>query len=73
MPQRWCEEGLYRKKVLLKLSSDVKFSQSLNAVKMIAMAPHPWYVQSLLAPYITYGVGYCFIHSKGNARSLTLG
>ena len=42
-------------------------------MKMIAVAPHRWYVQPSLATYITYGVGYCFIRSKGNARSLTLG
>ncbi len=27
-------------KVLLKLSSNIKFSQSLNGTKMIAVAPH---------------------------------
>ena len=32
---------------------------------MIAIAPHPWFVQPLLASYITFGVGYCFIYSKG--------
>ena len=36
---------------------------------MIAIAPHRWYVQPLLALYITFGVGYCFIHSKGNAKA----
>ena len=36
--QRLC--SILSKKVLLKLSSKIKFSQSLNAVKMIAMAPH---------------------------------
>ena len=38
-------------------------------MKMIAVAPHHWYVQPLVAPYITFGVGYCFIHSKGNAKT----
>ena len=40
---------------------------------MIAIAPHRWYVQPQLATYITYGVGYCFIRTIGNARSLILG
>ena len=41
-----------------------------KAVKMIAVAPHHWYVRPLLAFHISFGVGYCFIHSLGNARSL---
>ena len=36
---------------------------------MIAMASHRWYVQPQLATYITFGVGYCFIHVKGNAKT----
>ena len=48
----------------------MKFSQNFYAVKMIAVAPHRWFVRSVVALYITFGVGYCFIHSKGNARSL---
>ena len=28
---------------------------------MMAVAPHHWFVQPLLALYITFGVGYCFI------------
>ena len=39
LPQRWCGMTL-SKKVLLKLSSNIKFSQSLNGTKMIAVAPH---------------------------------
>ena len=42
---------------------------NLNAVKIIAMAPHHWFVQPILGSYISSGVGYCFIHSKGNARA----
>ena len=42
-------------------------------MKMMAVAPHHWFVQSLVASYITFGVGYCFIHTVGNARSLILG
>jgi hypothetical protein len=59
-----CKSEEHNEKVLLKLSSNIKFSQSLKAVKMIAVAPHHWFVQPYLAPYITFGVGYCFIHSK---------
>ena len=33
------------------------------------MAPHHWFVQPILGLYISSGVGYCFIHSKGNARA----
>ena len=40
-------------------------SQLWNDTKMIAVAPHRWYVQPQLATYITFGVGYCFIYSKG--------
>ena len=37
---------------------------------MIAVAPHHWYVQPLLAFDITFGVGcYCFIYAKGNAKT----
>ena len=36
---------------------------------MMTVAPHHWYVQPLLATYISIGVGYCFIHSKGNAKT----
>ena len=57
------------KKVLLKLSSMFKLRNFDNGMKMIAMASHLWYVQPLLAPYITFGVGYCFIHSKGSAKT----
>ena len=42
-------------------------------MKMVAVAPHRWYVQPLLAFHISFGVGYCFIHTVGNARSLILG
>ena len=63
----------FNEKVLLKLSSNIKFSQSLNGTKMIAVAPHLWFVQPLLASYITFGVGYCLICSIGNARSQILG
>ena len=38
-------------------------------MKMMAVAPHRWFVQPLVASYITFGVGYCFIHSKGNAKT----
>ena len=33
------------------------------------MAPHHWFVQPLVGLYISFGVGCCFIHSKGNARA----
>ena len=35
----------------------------------MAVAPHHWYVQPLLAFDISFGVGYCFIHSSGNAKT----
>ena len=44
-----------------------------NSMKIVTIAPHHWYVQPSLASYITFGVGYCFIHAVGNARSLILG
>ena len=56
-------------KVLLKLSSIFKLRNFDFSMKMIAIAPHRWYVQPLLATYITFGVGYCFIHAKGNAKA----
>ena len=34
------------------------------AVKMIAMAPHHWSVQPVVASYISFGVGYCFIQQQ---------
>jgi hypothetical protein len=39
-------------------------------MKMIAIAPHHWYVQPLLASYIFFGVGYCFIHAKAMREAL---
>ena len=39
---------------------------------MMAVAPYHWYVQPLLAFDISIGVGYCFIHTVSNARSLIL-
>ena len=59
------------KKVLLKLSSMFKLRNFDLGMKMIAIAPHRWYVQPLLAICITFGVGYCFIHSKGSAKTWT--
>ena len=56
-------------KVLLKLSSMFKLRNFDLGMKMIAIAPHPWYVRPQLATYITFGVGYCFIHSKGSAKT----
>ena len=56
-------------KVLLKLSSTFKLRNFDNGTKMIAIAPHPWYVRPQLATYITFGVGYCFIRSKGSAKT----
>ncbi len=35
---------------------------------MIAVAPHHWFVQPDLAPYITFGVGYCFIPFQRQMR-----
>jgi hypothetical protein len=55
--------------VLLKLSSTLKLRNFDIGMKMIAVAPHHRFVQPLLASYISFGVGYCFIHSKGNAKT----
>ena len=62
-------EGHFDKKVLLTLSSALKLRNFDIGMKMIAMAPHHWFVQSSLGFYISFGVGYCFIHSKGNAKT----
>ena len=59
----------YFNKVLLKLSSTLKLRNFENGMKMMAVAPHHWYVQPILAFHISIGVGYCFIHSKGNAKT----
>jgi hypothetical protein len=59
--------------VLLKLSSKVKLRNFDIEMKIVAVAPHRWFVQPVVALYITFGVGYCFIHTVGNARSLILG
>ena len=58
----------FDKKVLLKLSSKVKLRNFDIGMKMIAMAPHHWYVQPF-GFYISFGVGYCLINSKGNAKT----
>ena len=63
----------FLRKVLLKLSSTLKLRNFDIGMKMIAVAPHLRFVQPMLASYISFGVGYCFIRVKGNARSLTKG
>ena len=63
------KEGLFSKKVLLKLSSKVKLRNFDIGMKIVAVAPHRWFVQPVVALYITFGVCYCFIHSKGNAKT----
>lgn len=57
-------EGHFDKKVLLKLSSLMKFSQNFLAVKMVAIASHLWFVQPVVGSYISIGVGYCFIQQQ---------
>ena len=68
LPQRWCGMTL-TKKVLLKLSSLMKFSQNFSAVKVIAVAPH----HGLYSHYwlLTYPLVWAIAlsNSKGNARS----
>ena len=40
----------------------------------MAMAPHRWYVQPILALYITFGVGcYCFIRTKAMREAREMG
>ena len=43
--------------MLLRLSSKVKLRNFDIGMKMIAVALHRWFVQPLLAFYISYGVG----------------
>ena len=62
-------KDFFSKKVLLKLSSKVKLRNFDIGMKIVAIAPHRWFVQPVVALYITFGVGYCFIHSKGNAKT----
>jgi len=64
--------------VLLKLSSNIKFSQNLHSVKILTVTPHHLIYICLiqivkLFDIVKIGVGYCFIHGIGNARSLILG
>ena len=46
----------------------MKFSQNFFAVKMVAMAPHHWFVQPVVGLYISFGVGYCFIQQQGQCE-----
>ena len=62
-------KDFFSKKVLLKLSSKVKLRNFDIGMKIVAIAPHRWFVQPVVALYITFGVGYCFIHGIGNARA----
>ena len=50
-------------------NSGLNFATLIFSMKMMAVAPHHWYVQPLLAFDISIGVGYCFIHAKGNAKT----
>ena len=64
----------FKQKVLLKLSSSLKLRNFDIDTKMIAVAPHHLiYTYLYRSGYCQYGVGYCFIRSEGNARSLTIG
>ena len=57
-------------KVLLKLSSTLKLRNFDIGMKMIAVAPHQLiYTYLNRSEYYQFGVGYCFIHSKGNAKT----
>ncbi|MBQ2122934.1 MAG: hypothetical protein II200_02960, partial [Bacteroidaceae bacterium] len=51
------KELFFSKKVLLKLSSTLKLRNFDYGMKMVAVAPHHWFVQSFLATCITFGVG----------------
>ena len=62
-------KDILNKKVLLKLSSTFKLRNFDNDTKMIAMAPHHWFVQPLLGFNTSFGVGCCFIRVKGNAKT----
>ena len=62
------KEGHFDKKVLLKSSSLMKFSQNFSAVKMVAIASHLWFVQPVVGSYISIGVGYCFIQQQGQCE-----
>ena len=58
------------KKVLLKLSSTLKLRNFDIGMKMIAVALHHLiYTYLNRFEYYHFGVGYCFIHSKGNAKT----
>ena len=63
------KELFFSKKVLLKLYSKVKLRNFDVGMKIVAVALHRWFVQPVVALYITFGVGYCFIHAKGNAKT----
>ena len=63
-------EGLLNKKVLLKLSSSLKLRNFDIDTKMIAVAPHHLiYTYLYRSGYCQFGVGYCFIRVKGNAKA----
>ena len=62
----------HNEKVLLKLSSLMKFSQNFSAVKVITVAPHHWFVQSLLAFSIPLVWAIVLSATKANARSLPM-
>ena len=67
-------EGHVEQKVLLKLSSTLKLRNFDYGMKMIAVAPHHWFVQPLLASYISFGVGcYCFIRTKAMREAKEMG
>ena len=59
----------FNEKVLLKLSSLMKFSQNFSAVKVIAVAPHHGlYSHNWLLTYpLVWAIALS--NSKGNARS----
>ena len=57
-------------RVLLKLSSKVKLRNFDYSMKMIAVAPHHLiYTYLNRSEYYQNGVGYCFIHAIGNAKT----
>ena len=60
--------------MLLRLSSEIKSRKFECSMKMIAVAPHHLIYIHLIYPIrlldiVNFGVGYCFIHTTGNARA----
>ena len=59
----------FKQKGVIEIIFDTQTSQLWKWNEDDGSSTTSWFVQPLLASYISNGVGYCFIHSIGSAKT----